>query len=178
MRGGIKLKIIPFHWIKIPSSNYYFTFSSLLWNIEYVASILKLHWQGINTFYTSSAVTYHYCDTIYTLISHWFNGKINYLTFCYLDVIQLRDACRQNPEWTIQSPNLTSRDHCISPSHCFLGYSLSTLKPWSPFLSSRCKSKCFFLFFSNKCRKIFIWQDYRKHILSGVECLFWGFFVN
>lgn len=68
VRGGIKMKKIPFHWIKITGSIYSFTFSSLLWNFECVASILKIHWQGKNTFYTSFAVTYHYCDTynIYT----------------------------------------------------------------------------------------------------------------
>lgn len=80
-RGDIQLKKIPktvkatlqikttfiymanftFHWVKFQHANHYITFSSLLRNFKYAASILKLHCQGKNTFYISSVVNYHFC---------------------------------------------------------------------------------------------------------------------
>jgi len=101
------------HEIKFQSSNHYITFSSLLWHFKYAASILRLHWQGKNTFYISNlSLLCIFALTIYTqikLLFEWKNQLFDILS--YLDVTQLTDACRENTEWTTQPLNLASRDH-------------------------------------------------------------------
>lgn len=147
-----------FQWIKCQSSNHYITFFSLLWNFEYATSMLKTSLAG------QKHILYQFCSnlsllcifalTIYTLIKllfQWKNQLFDILS--YLDITQLTDACTQNPEWTIQPPNLTSRDHWISPSHPPLSRIQSQrLKVWATLSSLRGKIKCFFLFVSKNAK--------------------------
>lgn len=154
------MKKIPFHWIKITGSIYSFTFSSLLWNFECVASILKIHWQGKNPFYTSFAVTYHSCDTynIYTNqpLVQWKNQLFDILLFsCYSAQRCMQTKPRIGPFSPLTSPPETTAFHPVIAFQ-------DTIPDFKIMISTpllRCKIKNFFpLFFFQRSAERYLFD--------------------
>lgn len=72
------------------------------------------------------------------------------------------------------SPLTSPPETCISPSHCFLGYSPSTLKLWSPLLSFRCKMKWFFLCFFQRSAEAYLFYKITESTYYLVLNVYFG----
>lgn len=116
--------------------------------------------------------------TIYILIKLLFQWKNQLFNIPhYLEVIQLIDAGRQNPERTIHCPDVQRPLH-FTRSPLFQD-TVPALEVQSTLVPLKCKiGNC--LLVSNKCNSVFISQGvfFREHTSAGVKYLLFGFLVN